>query len=47
MADAKSDRVTLEEPMVRTFAMIDALSKLSIARGVSIDSEFKAQAHSG
>ncbi len=31
--ETKSDRVTLEELMVSTFAMMDALSKPSIAKG--------------
>ena len=44
MADeTKSDRVTLEELMVSTLAMTDALAKLMIAKGVITDAEFKAQ----
>ncbi len=44
MADeTKSDRVTLEELMVSTLAMTDALAKLMIAKGVIVEAEFKAQ----
>ena len=44
MADeTKSDRVTLEELMVSTLAMTDALAKLLIAKGVITDAEFKGQ----
>ena len=44
MADeTKSDRVTLEELMVSTLAMTDALAKLMIAKGVITEAEFKAQ----
>ncbi len=44
MADEnKSDRVTLEELMVSTLAMTDALAKLMIAKGVITEAEFKAQ----
>ena len=44
MADEpKSDRVTLEELMVSTLAMTDALAKLMIAKGIITDAEFKAQ----
>ena len=44
MADeTKSDRVTLEELMVSTLAMTDALAKLMIAKGVITEPEFKAQ----
>ncbi len=44
MADqTKSDKVTLEELMVRTLAMTDALAKLMIAKGVITDAEFKNQ----
>ena len=44
MADeTKSDRVTLEELMVSTLAMTDALAKLLIAKGIITDAEFKAQ----
>ena len=44
MADeTKSDRITLEELMVSTLAMTDALAKLMIAKGLITDAEFKAQ----
>ena len=43
MAEEKSDRVTLEELMVSSLAMTDALAKLMIAKGVITDAEFKAQ----
>ena len=44
MADeTKSDRVTLEELMVSTLAMTDALAKLMIAKGVITEAEFKTQ----
>ena len=44
MADeTKSDRVTLEELMVSTLAMTDALAKLMIAKGIITEAEFKAQ----
>ena len=44
MADeTKSDKVTLEELMVSSLAMIDALLKLLIAKGIITDEEFKAQ----
>ena len=39
----KTDRVTLEELMVSTLAMTDALAKLMIAKGIITDEEFKAQ----
>ena len=39
----KTDRVTLEELMVSTLAMTDALAKLVIAKGIITDEEFKAQ----
>jgi hypothetical protein len=42
MADeTKSDRLTLEELMVSTLAMTDALAKLLIAKGIITDAEFK------
>ena len=41
--EGKNDRVTLEELMVRTLAMTDALAKLLIAKGIITDDEFKAQ----
>jgi len=40
---SQSDRVSLEELMVSTLAMTDALVKLLIAKGVITDKEFKAQ----
>ena len=44
MADeTKTDRVTLEELMVSTLAMTDALAKILIAKGDITDTEFKAQ----
>ena len=39
----KSDRVTLEELMVSTLAMTDAVAKLMIAKGRITEAEFKAQ----
>ena len=41
--EPKTDRVTLEELMVSTLAMTDALAKLVIAKGIITDEEFKAQ----
>ena len=41
--EGKNDRVTLEELMVRTLAITDALAKLLIAKGISTDDEFKTQ----
>jgi hypothetical protein len=35
--------VTLEELMVSTLAMTDALAKLLIAKGIITEDEFKAQ----
>ena len=44
MADElKNDKVTLEELMVSTLAMTDALAKVLIAKGVITDAEFKSQ----
>ena len=44
MADeTKTDKVTLEELMVSTLAMTDAVTKLLIAKGVITDEEFKTQ----
>ena len=44
MADeTKNDKVTLEELMVSTLAMSDALAKLLIAKGVITDEDFKVQ----
>ena len=36
-------KITMEELMVSTLAMTDALAKLLIAKGVITDDEFKAQ----
>ena len=41
--ESKSNKVTLEELLVSTLAMTDALAKLLIAKGVITDEEFKAQ----
>jgi len=41
--EQKTDRITLEELMVSTLAMTDALAKLMIAKGVITEDEFKAQ----
>lgn len=44
MADEnKSDRLTLEELMVSTLAMTDALAKFLIAKGIITEDEFKSQ----
>ena len=44
MADeVNRDKVTLEELIVSTLAMTDAVTKLLIAKGVFTDEEFKAQ----
>jgi len=44
MADeTKTDKVAVEELMVRTLAMADALAKLMIARRIITDDEFKTQ----
>ena len=43
MADESQEKkVTLEELLVSTLAMTDALAKLMIAKGVITDAEFKA-----
>ena len=42
-ADTPDKKLTLEELMVSTLAMTDALAKLLIAKGVITESEFKAQ----
>jgi hypothetical protein len=39
----KNQSVSLEELMVSTLAMTDALAKLPIAKGIITDEEFKAQ----
>jgi hypothetical protein len=36
-------KITMEELMVSTLAMTDALAKLMIAKGLITDAEFKAQ----
>jgi len=41
--ELKRDKLTLEELMVSTLAMTDALAKLMIAKGIITDEEFKAQ----
>jgi hypothetical protein len=41
--ELKNDKVTLEELMVSTLAMTDALAKVLIAKGVITDAEFKSQ----
>jgi hypothetical protein len=44
MADeTRTDKVTLEELMVSTLAMTEALAKLPIAKGIITDDEFQAQ----
>ena len=39
--DGKSQKVSLEELMVSTLAMTDALAKLLTAKGIITDNEFK------
>ena len=41
--ETRTDKVTLEELMVSTLAMTDAVTKLLIAKGVFTDEEFKTQ----
>jgi hypothetical protein len=44
MADeTKADKVTVEELMVSTLAMTDALAKRMIAKGIITNEEFKTQ----
>jgi hypothetical protein len=43
MADETDKKVSLEELMVSTLAMTDALAKLLIGKGVITDEEFNAQ----
>ena len=44
MADGtKTDKISMEELMVSTLAMTDALAKLLIAKGIITDEEFKTQ----
>ena len=44
MADkSKDQKVSLEELMVSTLSMTDALAKLLIAKGIITDEEFKTQ----
>jgi hypothetical protein len=43
MADETDKKVSLEELLVRTLAMTDALAELLIAKGIITDDEFKAQ----
>jgi hypothetical protein len=48
MADeGKGDRITLEELMVSTLAMTDALAKLLIAKGIITDEEIKRSSARG
>ena len=42
-AELKRDKLTLEELVVSTLAMTDAVTKLLIAKGVFTDQEFKIQ----
>ena len=39
----KSDNISLEQLMVSSLAMTDALTKLLIAKGIITDDEFKMQ----
>ena len=41
--DGKSQKLTLEQLMVSTLAMTDALTKLMMAKGIITDEKFKAQ----
>ena len=41
--ETKSEKISLEELMVSTLAMTDALAKLLIAKGTITDQEFKTQ----
>ena len=41
--EPKAEKISLEELMVSTLAMTDALEKLLIAKGIITDDEFKAQ----
>jgi hypothetical protein len=41
--ETTSNSLTLEELMVSSLAMTDALAKLMIAKGLITDAEFKAQ----
>ena len=41
--ETKDDRVTLEQLMVSTLAMTDAMIKLLIKKGIFTDAEFKAE----
>ena len=41
--ETNSEKINLEELMVSTLATTDATVKLSIAKGVFTDDEFKAQ----
>ena len=43
MADEPQPKVTLEELIVSTLAMNDALAKLCMAKGLFTDEAFKAQ----
>jgi len=41
--ETKGDRVTLEQLMVSTLAMTDAMIKLLIKKGIFTEAEFKAK----
>ena len=41
--ETKTEKISLEELMVSTLAMTDALAKLMIAKGIITNEEFKAQ----
>jgi hypothetical protein len=43
MAEQPQEKVTLEELVVSTLAMMDALAKLLISKGIITDDEFRAQ----
>lgn len=43
MAEVKKDPVSLEEFMVSTLAMADAVTKLLIEKGIISEAEFKEQ----
>jgi len=41
--ETKTEKISLEELMVSTLAMTDALAKLMIAKGIITNEEFKTQ----
>ena len=43
MAEQRQEKVTLEELLVSSLVMTDALAKLCIAKGLFTDDEFRAQ----